>query len=217
MLNYLSKMREKEPLECRRVHIWALKTQKLPGPSSGPWTPATKGSLRSHDSASLRWQLSASEAGAPPWQNPGSTPGEVCCPPDANYINFMQFGGKIGKIVCWCPPSTPPEDWPHISDKRPGLFKGESKLQKFQRISHCWLIKNWRNRPECVFRIYIFQFGFKQFRRTWPMEYFLILGILEIWKKKNPQFLYWTVFQQLMTTIYHITKMGDIKTIIGEQ
>ena len=66
VLNYLSKMREKEPLECRRRHIWALKTQKLPGPLSGPWTPAAKGSLCSHDSASLRRQLLASEAGAPP-------------------------------------------------------------------------------------------------------------------------------------------------------
>ena len=63
VLNYLSKMREKEPLECRRMHICALKTQKLPWPLSGPWIPAAKGSLRSHDSASLRRQLSASEAG----------------------------------------------------------------------------------------------------------------------------------------------------------
>ena len=28
----MSKMREKESLECVRMHIWALKTQKLPGP-----------------------------------------------------------------------------------------------------------------------------------------------------------------------------------------
>ena len=32
----------------------------------GPWTPAAECSLRSRDSASLRQQLSASEAGAPP-------------------------------------------------------------------------------------------------------------------------------------------------------
>ena len=38
-------MRGKEPLECRRMHIWALKMQKLPGPLSAPWTPSTKGSL----------------------------------------------------------------------------------------------------------------------------------------------------------------------------
>ena len=62
----MSKMREKESLECVRMHIWALKTQKLPGPLSGPWTPAAYCSLRSHDSASLRRQLSAAEAGAPP-------------------------------------------------------------------------------------------------------------------------------------------------------
>ena len=37
----MSKIREKEPLECGRMHIWALKTQKLPEPLSGPWTPAT--------------------------------------------------------------------------------------------------------------------------------------------------------------------------------
>ena len=62
----MSKIREKESLECRRMHIWALKTQKLPGPLSGPWTPAANCSLRSNDSASLRRQLSASEPGAPP-------------------------------------------------------------------------------------------------------------------------------------------------------
>ena len=58
-------MREKESLDCVRMHIWALKTQKLPGPLSGPWTPAADCSLRSRDSASLRRQLSASEAGPP--------------------------------------------------------------------------------------------------------------------------------------------------------
>ena len=49
----MSKIREKESLECGRMHIWALKTQKLPGPLSGPWTPAANCSLCSHDSASL--------------------------------------------------------------------------------------------------------------------------------------------------------------------
>ena len=34
----MSKIREEESLECGRMHIWALKTQKLPGPLSGPWT-----------------------------------------------------------------------------------------------------------------------------------------------------------------------------------
>ena len=62
----MSKIREKESLECVRMHIWVSKTQKLPGPLSGPWTPAAECSLRSLDSASLRWQLLASEAGAPP-------------------------------------------------------------------------------------------------------------------------------------------------------
>ena len=70
----MSKIREKESLECVRMHIWASKTQKLPGPLSRPWTPAAECSLRSRDSASLRRQLSASEAGAPPWPNPGSAP-----------------------------------------------------------------------------------------------------------------------------------------------
>ena len=65
MLNYMSKIREKEPLDCRRMHIWALKTQKLPGPLSGPWTPAANDSLCSRDSASLHQQLAALEAGAP--------------------------------------------------------------------------------------------------------------------------------------------------------
>ena len=45
---------------------FSTKTQKLPGPLSGPWTPAADSSLRSRDSAPLRRQLSASEAGAPP-------------------------------------------------------------------------------------------------------------------------------------------------------
>ena len=62
----MSKIREKESLECGRMHIWALKTQKLPGPLSGPWTPAANCSLRSRNSASLRRQLSASAPGAPP-------------------------------------------------------------------------------------------------------------------------------------------------------
>ena len=70
----MSKIREKESLECGRMHIWALKTQKLPGPLSGPWTPATNCSLRSCDSASLCRQLSASGPGPPSWPNPGSAP-----------------------------------------------------------------------------------------------------------------------------------------------
>ena len=73
----MSKIREKESLECVRMHIWASKTQKLPGPLSGPWNPAAECSLRLHDSSSLCRQLSASEAGAPPWPNPGSAPGSV--------------------------------------------------------------------------------------------------------------------------------------------
>ena len=56
----MSKIREKESLECVKMHIWASKTQKLPGPLSGPWTPGRR------MLASLRRQLSASEAGAPP-------------------------------------------------------------------------------------------------------------------------------------------------------
>ena len=44
----MSKIREKEPLECGRMYIWALKIQKLPGPTS------------------LHQQLSVSEAGPPP-------------------------------------------------------------------------------------------------------------------------------------------------------
>ena len=30
----MSKIREQESLECGRMHIWALKTQKLPGPTT---------------------------------------------------------------------------------------------------------------------------------------------------------------------------------------
>ena len=60
------------------MHIWALKTQKLPGPLSGPWTPAANCSLRSSDSPSLRRQLSASAPGAPSWPNPGSAPAKSC-------------------------------------------------------------------------------------------------------------------------------------------
>ena len=41
----MSKIREKESLECWRMHIWALKTQKLPGPLSRPLTPAANCSL----------------------------------------------------------------------------------------------------------------------------------------------------------------------------
>ena len=72
----MSKIREKESLEYVRMHIWASKTQKLPGPLSGPWTPAAECSLHSRDSASLRRQLSASEAGPPldPILDPHLTP-----------------------------------------------------------------------------------------------------------------------------------------------
>ena len=66
VLNWLSKMWEKESLECGRMHIWALKTQKLLGPLSGPWTPAANGSLHSYDSTLLHWQLLALEASPPP-------------------------------------------------------------------------------------------------------------------------------------------------------
>ena len=66
MLNNLSKMREKESLECGRMHIWALKTQKLLGSLSGPWTLATNGSLHSHDSTLQYQQSPASKAKAPP-------------------------------------------------------------------------------------------------------------------------------------------------------
>ena len=68
----MSKIREKESLECGRMHIWALKTQKLRGPLSRPWTPAANCSLCSHDSTLLHQQLSISEPGVPPWPNPGS-------------------------------------------------------------------------------------------------------------------------------------------------
>ena len=36
----------------------------------------TSSLLRLYDSASLHWQLSASEAEVPPWQNPGFEPDE---------------------------------------------------------------------------------------------------------------------------------------------
>ena len=36
------KMRDKESLECGRMHIWPLKTQKLPGPLREPWILATQ-------------------------------------------------------------------------------------------------------------------------------------------------------------------------------
>ena len=45
------------------MHIWASKTQKLPGPLSGPWTPATDCLLCFCDSALLHQQLLTSEAG----------------------------------------------------------------------------------------------------------------------------------------------------------
>ena len=84
------KNKRKESLECVRMHIWASKTQKLPGPLSGPWTPAAE---CSRDSASLCRQLSASEAGAPPWPNPGSAPEIIIhrskLPPRMNILNSL--------------------------------------------------------------------------------------------------------------------------------
>ena len=73
----MSKIREKESLECGRMYIWALKTQKLPGLLSRPWTPAANCSLRLCNSTLLCRQLSASEPGAPPWPNPGSAPEKI--------------------------------------------------------------------------------------------------------------------------------------------
>ena len=65
----MSKIREKESLECGRMHIWALKTQNLPGPLSGPWTPAANCSLR------YVCNFRPQHLGPPPWPNPGSAPG----------------------------------------------------------------------------------------------------------------------------------------------
>ena len=39
VLNLVSEMREKELIECGRMHIWTLKTQWLPGPLSRPQIP----------------------------------------------------------------------------------------------------------------------------------------------------------------------------------
>ena len=114
----MSKMREKEILECVRMHIWALKTQKLPGPLSGPWTPAADCSLRSRDSTSLHWQLSASEAGTPPWPNPGCIGGskgghQGHAPPGGpNSFIFMQFSAKMWKIIAILGVGAPPGENP---------------------------------------------------------------------------------------------------------
>ena len=59
------------------MHIWALKTQKLLGPLSGPWTPTTDSSLHLPNSTLLHQQLLASEARPSPWTNPGSAPGLI--------------------------------------------------------------------------------------------------------------------------------------------
>ena len=58
-------MRDKESPECGRMHIWALETQKLPGPLTGSWTPAANGSLCSCNFTLLHCQFSVSEAGVP--------------------------------------------------------------------------------------------------------------------------------------------------------
>ena len=50
----MSKIREKESLECVKMHIWASKTQKLPGPLSGPWTLAAECSLCTSATFGLR-------------------------------------------------------------------------------------------------------------------------------------------------------------------
>ena len=100
----MSKIREKESLECGRMHIWALKTQKLPGPLSGPWTPAANCSLRSRNSASLRRQLSASAPGPPPltkswirtWHCRCVTLSEIALGWEWNGVSLSQtsFGGE---------------------------------------------------------------------------------------------------------------------------
>ena len=57
------KIEGKKSLEYGRMHTWASKTQKLPGPLSRSWTK--NGTLCSGESTLLPGQLSASEAGPP--------------------------------------------------------------------------------------------------------------------------------------------------------
>ena len=50
---------------CENAYL-SIKNPKASRALKRPWTPAAYCSLRSRDSASLRRQLSAAEAGAPP-------------------------------------------------------------------------------------------------------------------------------------------------------
>ena len=66
------------------MHIWQCKTQELPGPALGPWTPAYISSLHFHDSASLHRQNLNENFLGPPDQNPRSASEHIT----STYIRF---------------------------------------------------------------------------------------------------------------------------------
>ena len=70
----MSKIREKESLECGRMHIWALKTQKLPEPLSRPWTPPQIARFARATPLCYVGNFRPQHLGPPPWPNPGSAP-----------------------------------------------------------------------------------------------------------------------------------------------
>ena len=69
----MSKITEKESLDCGRMHIWALKAQKLPEPLCWPWTPPQIARF-THVTLLCFVSNFQSRSWGPPWPNPGSAP-----------------------------------------------------------------------------------------------------------------------------------------------
>ena len=65
--------------------------------------------------------------------------GDACPPGGPNSFNFMQFLGKFGKIVCWCPPGElvpPPQGNPGSATAVYTVFTPHSTLYKVLCKSH---------------------------------------------------------------------------------
>ena len=94
--------------ESKRVsRMWenaylSIKTQKLPGPLSGPWTLAADTACFAHMTLlhyiSKFWPQKA--APLPPWPNPGSTPGMMRVLLISLHIRSMWETTVMHKYVC---------------------------------------------------------------------------------------------------------------------
>ena len=65
--------------------------------------------------------------------------------PAQNFLNFMQFFAKFGKIICWRPPpgglAPPPTGNPGSAPEFPSMYTLENHI-KFARSSGCGGLKS---------------------------------------------------------------------------